>query len=262
MFCYRKLYADLVTDSGIVCVAYVAELELFGVRSVSAGYECYTPDGQRKVVRANGAAALEMAPDVISIRFPTIAGSFSYRLERTRAAFDEHRASARLAWQVLAASSVATARGICGVGEISGIGYSDRVELNAPPRALGLSELAWGRGHTENECFVFTELRFRDGSVFRHSLIDGASSDDFELLRPSDTQLTLALPHGAFTLETLRSLHSGSALDEARFPNRFERGLSRALSGRVQEMRALARVNTATGTQGLALHERVHFGAR
>lgn len=260
MFSYRKLYADLITDSGLVCVVYVAELELLGTRSSSAGYECYTPDGRRRVLRASGAVAVALEPRHITLSFDTQTGPFSYRLERTNDAFAQHRPSPRLGWQILTAMSPARATGVLDEGELLGFGYSDRVELGAPPRALGLSELAWGRGRTGSENFVFTEARFRDRSVFRRAVLNGASLDDFALAR-GERSLELALGASRFELEEERCLHAGNAVDEQRFPSALERSLSRVLSGNVHEMRALACVRGKNHESGLALHERVYFGA-
>jgi hypothetical protein len=261
VFRYRKLYGDLISESGVVCVVYVAELAVLGARSRSAGYECYAPDGSRRVVRAHGAATLELEPSRIAVRFDTVAGPFSYELQRDKVSFEPHRPSPHLGWQVLAATSPVRVTGVAGERELLGHGYSDRVELSAPPRALGLSELAWGRGQAGPDSFVFTEARFRDRRVFRHALVNGSSFTEFALERARDGSLELGVDAWRVRLEDQRCLHAGDAIDDARFPDAMERGVSRVLSGAIRERRALARVRGEKGEPGRALHERVHFGA-
>lgn len=261
VFRYRKLYGDLITDSGVVCVVYVAELCVLGARSASAGYECYAPDGSRRVVRARGAATLHVDPSRIGVRFDTLEGPFNYELRRGEVPFEPHRPSAHLGWQVLAAMSPVRVTGVAGDRGLSGLGYSDRVELSAPPRTLGLAELAWGRGQLGHDTFVFTEARFTDGRLFRRALVNGSSFTEFTLESDTDDSLRLGVGEWHFALDDQRCLHVGDAIDEARFPTRLERGLSHALSGAIRERRALARVRGAHGEAGRALHERVHFGA-
>ena len=262
MFHYRKLYGDLISESGVVCVVYVAELAVLGARSASAGYECYAPDGSRRVVRARGAATLELEPNRIAICFDTPTGPFSYELQRDQGAFEPHRPSPHLGWQVLAATSAVRVTGVAGQRELLGHGYSDRVELNAPPRALGLTELAWGRGQVGHDDFVFTEARFCDGHVFRRALVNSATYAEFTLESHDDDSLELGVGDRHFNLEDQRCLHAGDAIDAARFPGAIERGVSRLLSGAIRERRALARVRSLNGEHGRALHERVHFGVQ
>ncbi|HSU40653.1 MAG TPA: hypothetical protein VLJ38_13835, partial [Polyangiaceae bacterium] len=57
-YAFEKLYADLVTADGTVCIVYVAWTELFGVRRQTAGVELYTPDGRREVMHARAAVEL------------------------------------------------------------------------------------------------------------------------------------------------------------------------------------------------------------
>jgi hypothetical protein len=161
----------------------------------------------------------------------------------------------------LAAASPVRVRGVAGAHELLGHGYSDRVELSAPPRALALSELAWGRGQAGHDSFVFTEARFRDGRVFRRALVNGSSFTEFSLERAGEETLELAVDAWRVSLQDERCLHAGDAIDAGRFPSATERAVSRLLSGSIRERRALARVRGASGVPGHALHEHVHFGA-
>jgi len=263
MFRYRKLYADLVTDSGEVCIAYVACLELLGVASHSAGYEYYAPDGSRRVVRASSRAEVRHDARGLSIAFATPHGAFSYQLAADSAgrAGTRHEVSPALSWQVLLHARKARITGSSGISERSGAGYSDRVEMTAPPRTLGLAELAWGRGGRDGRGFVFTRAQFRDGRTFQSALVDGNESSALALNRLGTERLQLGSGPASFELRDERVIHEGPALDVARFPSRAERWLARALSGPMQEVRALARFVAADGSDGFALHERVQFGS-
>jgi hypothetical protein len=263
MFRYRKLYADLVSDAGEVCIAYVASLELFGMASHSAGYEYYAPDGSRHVVRGSSRAEVRRDARGLSIAFTTQHGPFSYQLSANTdaRATTRHEVSRALTWQVLSHASPARIAGIFGVSERSGAGYADQVEMTEPPRKLGLAELFWGRGGEGGRGFVFTRARFHDGRTFQSALVDGSESSALILSQLAAERFELRSGPASFQLQDERVIHAGPALDRARFPGRAERWLARALSGPMEEVRALARFVAADGSRGFALHERVQFGS-
>jgi hypothetical protein len=260
MFHYRKLYADLVTDSGLVCIAYVAELRVLGLLQRSAGYECYATDGSRTVVHARGAASVDLSAARLAIQFDTPSGAFSYELTRSGPAFDEHRLVPGLSWQVVSKVARASARGVQGFDELHGDGYSDCVQMWRPPRTLGLRSLSWGRGTAEGEPFVFTEARFRNGVTFQSAHVAGVNHESFALHTLGSSGLELHTDAASFRLEAQRVLHDGAALDALRFPRRAERGLVELLTGSVRERRALAQVTSSANERGVALYERVTFG--
>ncbi|MFZ5891192.1 MAG: hypothetical protein ACOY0T_09080 [Myxococcota bacterium] len=257
---YRKLYGDVVTASQVVCVTYVSELELFGLRSVSAGYELYSPTGQRSVVRATGPAEVYIDAGCVRIAFDTVYGRFAYELEAPLAApRANHQLLPDLDWQVLIAAGSARVHGLAQFPELSGEGYSDRVTMSRAPRNLELSELRWGRGRVGSDHFVFTQARFKHAKSFELAVING-SDHDWLRIAPQPQTLQIQIDSHCFTLQSERVIHAGSALDSARFPNAAERLLARALSGRIEERRVLAQVRNGGAHTGLALHEHVRFG--
>lgn len=261
MFRYRKLYVDLVTDQGAVCVGYVSWLGFLGYERCSAGFELYPSGGGRRVVRARGPVRVHRGDDHVGLSFGTIAGHFSLALQGTPA--QRHasplRLSGALTWQVLLTNARACAHDPGDGAELNGSGYADLVEMTTPPRSLGLTRIEWGRGHTANESFVFTQATFRNGAVFRSALRDGVPVSELALSGAGQTELQLLLPDGPIGLRNRRVLHSGSALDAARFPALPERILSRLCAGRVEETRWLAQATFPSGASALALHERVRL---
>jgi hypothetical protein len=263
MFRYRKLYADLVTDQGAVCVGYASWLSFLGYELCSAGFELYPPNnGERRVMRARGPVSVVHGDDQLRLSFVTDAGAFSVALHGAAAQCHATplRLSGALTWQVLLSNASARAQGLGDAPEMHGRGYADLVEMTRPPRSLGLSSVEWGRGHAADESFVFTRASFRDGRVFRSALRDGAQVTELDLTRAGKGDLDVLLPGGAISLHDQRVLHSGSALDAARFPARSERALARLCSGRIEETRWLAQATFPSGTSALALHERVLLG--
>jgi hypothetical protein len=260
MFRYRKLYVDLVTERGEVCVGYATWLKLAGYGMQSAGFERYTPQGERRVERAVGAARFERRDGSVRLALDTARGPFAIELIGARGTSSEPQSlTPHLSWQVLARG--AEARLTLARGEVLiGSGYADYVEMTRPPRALGLLQVEWGRGHAGADGFVFTRATFRDGKVFASALEVEKPCAEWRLSARRETGIDLQLPGGAVTLQNTRVLHEGSALDRARFPGACERLLARFLSGKVQETRWLARAEFASGSSAWALHERVLLG--
>ena len=260
MFRYRKLYADVVTQDGSVCVGYVSWLSFWGYELRSAGFEWYPSAGQRRVERAQGPAEVQHAGGEVRLRFTTMSGPFTLALQGAALEREAAPLTPHLTWRVLTTNARAAARGLGGTADVEGTGYADLVEMTRPPRALGLASIEWGRGHVADESFVFTQACFRDGRVFRSALSDGVPSNLLELQREGFADLDVRVGGSSITLQNQRVLHSGSALDAARFPVRAERVLARLCSGRVRETRWLARATFSSGASTLALHEKVLLG--
>lgn len=260
MFRYRKLYADLVSEDGEVCVVYATQLSLLGVELQSAGLERYTAQGERRVQRALGAARVDKLPGNVRIEFELPDGPLSLQLRGpSKLGSDPHFLTPALSWQVVAGS--AESRLQSGAGLLEGTGYADYVEMTRPPRALGLCSVEWGRGHAGGDSFVFTRATFRSGAVFETTLAAGQRCRSCGLERRQELGVDLRLPGGSVSLHNERVLHRGSALDPARFPGVGERLVARLCSGRVDETRWLARAAFPSGSRGWALHERVTLGA-
>lgn len=262
LFRYRKLYVDLVTAEGAVCVGYASSLQLLGRELQSAGYEWYPATGGRYVHRAVGPARIDWASGAVRLAFETRRGSFALELE-AKVASNAAAANLtpRLSWQVLTSKAEAAVRGLA-AGAARGTGYADCVEMTVPPRALGLTSLQWGRGHAQKtaESFVFTQAQFSDGRLFRSALHDDQISGPLELRSTEPAALEVRIAEARCNLSAVRVLHAGSALDAARFPSLAERTLARVCSGPVRETRWLAHATFPSGASGLALHERVLFG--
>ncbi|HEY6080502.1 MAG TPA: hypothetical protein VIW29_16930 [Polyangiaceae bacterium] len=264
MFRYRKLYTDVVTPSGSVCVGYASWLRCLGYELCSAGYEWYPAGGERRVVRARGKAQVDIGRGEVQLRFQTAGEAFSLtlRAQSEHVEADVQQLTKHLSWQVLLGHARGRAQGVGGEGELLGAGYADYVEMTRPPRALGLQSVEWGRGHVADESFVFTRARFADGRVFGSALSNGRVSDQLELVRSpkEDGDLLLRLAQGSVTLRGQRTLHAGSALDGQRFPGLAERAVARLCSGPVHERRWLAHASFPSGASSLALHEQVRLG--
>jgi len=259
MFRYRKLYVDLVSERGEVCVVYSTSLSIAGLELNSAGFERYTPEGERHVERALGVAEIEKGPGRLRLSFDTARGALSLNLRGAETSTYPQALTPHLSWQIVAGSGESRLAHADGV-VLSGSGYADYVEMTRPPRALGLRTVEWGRGHVGSEGFVFTRATFRDGSVFQSALDAGRQCGDWRLDRDSEKTL-VDLPSGAVELWNERLLHEGSALDRARFPALGERLVAQLCSGRVHERRWLARARFPSGASGWALHERVALGS-
>ena len=262
MFHYRKLYADVVTQAGSVCVGYASWLRLLGCELCSAGFEWYPQGGERRVLRALGPARVQRGAGEVSLQFRTSSGDFCLVLNGAGVTpqTEPHQLTDHLSWKVLTTNAQACARGPAGLEPVRGTGYADIVEMTRPPRALGLLSVEWGRGHAGEESFVFTQACFRGGRAFRSAVRDGASSSELRLEHSSQADLNVLIADARITLHNERVLHAGSALDCARFPARVERTLARLCSGRMRETRWLSRAIFPSGASALALHEKVLLG--
>ena len=247
-YTFEKLYADLVTDDGTVCIVYLTWTSLLGVRQGSAGYELYTPDGRREVGHA--IAAPSCPPDLDApewtVRFDLPDGPLELHHRVRRGGWVPDGLLPSLHWSVKAACSDAVLR--IGDRELRGRGYADWVELGRPPRSLGLARLDWGRAHVGDEVVVWNRVTRADGGAWTGALGVAASIDEAGL--PRDVEL-----------DGGRVLHEGPALDEARFPSPITRALASLLSPPMHETRWVSRARIAgLPGRGWAVHELVHFG--
>jgi hypothetical protein len=248
LFRFEKLYADLVSADGTVCVAYVTRLDMFDWHREWAGLEQYDPDGSRTVRHARGVVVSRSDRELrITLDLPS--GLFLLQQEIRSGSWQPSGPppSPHISWTVEVGRAHTRATWYEGgaARSLTGCGYADRVVLDRPPRALGLSTLSWGRAHLPRTTVVWNALTPREGPQWRRSMCwrdgeEGCESPDFSPL----------------PLRRERSLHEGPALDPSRFPSRGERWLTRLLAGDVVEHRELSRVDGG----GWALHERVTFG--
>ena len=286
-FRFRKLYADLVTDDGAVCVVYLAWLEAWSVRTAFAGVELYGPSGRREVLRAASPppnVAIEPRQGGLEIRLDLRGGPFvlAYSGSGSPWAPCGLGPAPGLHWRGVVPRADAVARwpGDPSRHCLRGTGYADWVELRRTPRRLDLSLVEWGRVHLPAETLVFTGVSLRRGGGWRRLLTWSGDAPtpreytNFRLRRLGNTtrpdvRFDLELPFAAregvrhLTLEPRRRIHRGPALDGARFPALSERLGTRLLVGRIRETRYLSRAVAQPGRGGApawALHEWVRFG--
>ncbi len=264
---FRKLYADLVTADGSVCIVYVVWSELLGLRHGSAGYELYTPDGRREVVHSRTVPSLP----------PTATNEWTLRLEVPGGAFELTQRAARdavptqlelpgLRWCVRMARCDAEARWLEGPRReaLRGVGYADWVELSKSPRALGLSRIDWGRAHVGARSVVWNRLQRAQGSDAMRVLISEREHEfvherfDLDAGRVATRVGVTVQPQ--LSLERSRVLHEGSPFDRQRLPSALLRIAARLLSSPMRETRCISRAVVAgSADSGWALHECVQF---
>jgi hypothetical protein len=280
-FKFRKLYADLVTDGGDVCVAYLAWLQIWRWRTAFAGLELYWADGRREVIRATRSPTEEdilHGKRAFEVRLELPEGPFVLSYEDVLPAWDPGHVvpSQALSWSVGVPRGEVVARWLHDSERpvLFGRGYTDWVEINRPPRRLGLRQLEWGRVHLPDVALVFNSVRFGSGPGWMRAAewSERAGTAEWHALR-LETQRNstrLSLPARRWgsgrcvIMEHHRTLHRGPALDAARFPRVLERLGTHALTGLTQETRWLSRVQApdyGSGATAWALHERVRFGS-
>ena len=265
-YAFEKLYADLVTSDGTVCIAYLAWTELFGARHASAGLELYTPDGRREVHHARAGVAL---PDLDArswqLRFELPSGPFELTHEACAGGWEPPGGQADLSWSVKSAAGRAEARflGEPGRGPLVGRGYADWVVLRRPTRQLGLGQVDWGRAHVGDETLIWNRIQTERGDAWTRVLSLGAVREEVtELHLEEHAEGVTVRAHGARAIELDRGrvLHEGPALDRERFPSPLVRGLVTLMSPKMTETRWVRRARRGA-EQGWAVHERVRFGS-
>jgi len=271
MFRFRKLYVDLVTADGTVCVAYLARLHVLGVRTTHAGVEIYGADGKREVIRARALShRLDAARGEIVLSLDVPGGPFVLTQGAVHGPWAPSGPSPcrGLSWRVLAARTAAHARWLGAEGrELHGLGYADWVEIERPTRLLRLSRLRWGRVHLPDATVVFNAVHLRSGESWQRSACWSAGgpieSTGLSMAFHAG-QLDLAWRGRRVRIEPVRTLHAGEPIDPSRFPGAIERLVSNAITGPAEEERCLGRarwLEESSAAHGWALHETVRFGA-
>jgi len=273
----EKTYADLVSDDGTVCIAYLVSVRWGPLAHRFAGVRICRPDGGRETHRARGG----------EYEGPTRVGDGRYviRIGTARAqielAYEARHPGWRppgetptpdLEWSLtVPRGSAVLVRGGASPLRLEGEGYVDRVQLTRPLRRPRLSRLEWGRIHLPRSTVVYTGLAMSDGGCWRRvarwDAGDGPPMEwrDFEIApdeagcrfesRPASEECSLRMWGG-------RRLHRGVAVDSAPDPGLLDRALSRALAGRLTEDRWLRRAGPAGSRdeEGWAIHETVGCG--
>ncbi|HTQ06188.1 MAG TPA: hypothetical protein VMI54_20140 [Polyangiaceae bacterium] len=264
-YAFEKLYADLVTSDGTVCIVYVAWTELFGVRRQSAGIELYTPEGRREVVHAREPVRVpELDAPEWCLRLELPSGPFEFRHRGQTGGWSPEGGRAAVSWCVKSASGRAEARfsETSGRAPLVGQGYADWVVLRQPTRKLGFERVEWGRAHVGKETLVWNRIRGERGDDWTRVLSLGAERREArELSLAEHDRGVTVVAHGAPPLELDRGrvLHAGPALDRERIPSSLARGVATLVSPKMTETRWVRRARRGDA-EGWALHERVYFG--
>jgi hypothetical protein len=256
-FRFEKLYADLVTPEGAVCIAYIAHLDAWGLASAHAGLEIYWPDGRREVVHGRpftDPKCLDYAR-AIELRFDVPGGPFvlRYRVIHGAWAPPGEPTADGLRWSVKVARAEAEGRWMNDPARpvLRGTGYADWVEIDRPLRAIGLRRVRWGRVHFPDSTLVFDAVDLRGGRTWQRAA-----------RWSSDTAVDVPCPP-PLDFHPVRALHVGDAIDAARFPRTLDRAVSIAMTGAAVEERRLDRArdhDSTGGGEAWALHEEVRFG--
>ncbi len=273
-FEFRKVYLDLITDQGQVCVLYLSWVRFFQRWHAQASVEIYEPGGKRTIVHALSAPQPvdpERGLDQLPVALTIPGGTLELEVKPVHEAWTPAVASPvpELNWSVgaLRTSTCITLTTDQGVRKFRGEGYIDFVTLTRPTRKLGLRSLRWGRAHMFERSLCFTALELQDG---RHWFVGVTQMHG----RPARSygNLSVKLEDGCGQVrfgtggQVLRFdkptvLHAGSAFDAERIPSPLHRQVCLLVGGPHEERRWLcqARVDGSHGT-GHALHEVVWFG--
>jgi len=261
-FRIEKVYADLVTPDGTVCVVYLASLRYGRASHPYAGAQLFRPDGTRECVRgraSDGQWLRRPSAEDVEIRLDTDSGPLvlRYRVEAGDWQPPGECPRAGLDWSVVMARGEGTLAWPGGSHSFEGSGYVDRVTMDRAPRRFGIGQLDWGRIHMSDSTTVYTRIEFRDRSRW-----------GWTVRWPRGGQGPVAepqLPSGDLRLHCVRRLHSGPATQAAPDPKYRERLVSRLLLGPAIDDRRLSRATTPEAAQpdsGWAVHETVRRRGR
>jgi hypothetical protein len=263
-FSFRKVYADLVADSGEVVVLYLNELVVAGIATRRASLERYAPDGRRTLIHGTVPPRVDAGTALGDLVVQH--GDQVWRLEVAV----EHGGwtpstpcpAKPLHWQVLAARTRArlTGQGLVPVGSgpagsagtLEGLGYVDWVELHRPTRLLHLHTLQWGRFHLPDATLIVEDLTLGDGQRWQIA----AEVRPYEVIEHfPDADLG---PDGVVRIDdrtlVLQGdlLHHGDAFDPERVPRWLDRQVCHLASPAWESRwRGTARWSQQTGQGGV-----------
>jgi hypothetical protein len=265
MYDFRKIYADVVTPDGTVCIVYQTWVRLVRAWHARAGFELHRPDGTRTIHHGRGVPE-PPEPDAPAASLPMWiridGGTFELSVEEEHGGFEPAPACDGLAWSVKLGAGRMRARGP-GL-DLEGRGYVDLVRLTRVTRALRMRELSWGRAHAGDATFVWTALDFAGGRRWRAGARwDGGAratgSLDVAIDARGEGSVTIA--DRALVLDRGRVLHDGDAFDRERIPSTLDRIVTRAIGGPTHQVRWHGQaLDRSTGLSGDAIYERVRFG--
>lgn len=273
-FEFRKVYLDLITEQGEVCVLYLSWVRFFQRWHAQASLEIYEPGGERTVVHALDTPPLvdpERGLDQLPVALTIPGGKLELEVRTIHDAWAPAVPSPvpELKWSIgaLRTHTTIALNTDTGVRTYRGDGYLDFVTLTRATRRLGLRSLRWGRAHMFECSLAFTALDLQDGRRWFVGVtqLHGRPARSYGNLNVelSDGAGMVRFGTGGqiLRMENPALLHAGSAFDPVRIPNLLHRQVCLAVGGPHHEQRwhCEARVDASHGT-GRALHEIVWFG--
>jgi hypothetical protein len=271
MYAFEKLYMDLVTDDGTVCIVYLTWTEVMGMRQATAGYELYTPDGRREVVHARRPAELpDLQASEWRLELDVPGGPVEVRHTARSDGWTPATSFPSVAWSVKTARADVEMRwlGDAGRPTLRGHGYADWVSLHKITRRLGMRRVDWGRAHVGDQTVVWNRIHPMAGEAWTRALVvrgtQRTECEAIELAAGGDAVAVTGADGVArkVLLGAGRVIHDGPALDKERLPSAVARNLAKLVSPPIDETRWVrrARMDGEAG-EGWALLEHVRFGS-
>ena len=278
-FSIRKLYVDVVDETGTVWVFYFVNLCFGWFCQRLAGVERYPRIGPPSFGRVQQTPLWPTAPrenEQLDFRMQLAEGPVEFSAVSTLPPWipSRTRLSLPIQWHVVAPRLDVKLRHPGAETPVTGVGYADLLELRGLPRALRLRHLRWGRAHTSQGGFIFTSVVPQHGSSWQRAVawngtMPRAEWEQFSIeerfdgmvLRPSDRGQHL---EPRFFLGKERVLRQGASVDAGRFPHAIERFVYRSMMGRAIESRWCGAARLWPEERTIfdsAIHESVDFGA-
>jgi hypothetical protein len=268
----EKVYADLATTDGTLCIAYVETARWRWARHAYAGAEIFRPDGSRETRRATGDPRdwlVAEASNSLEIRFPCETGQFRLRYEPLLDGWQpDQRPAQGLEWSMLTPRAVGR---LWWPGEqecrFQGEGYVDRVRITRTLRRIRLTELEWGRVHLSESTLVYSRVLLGTRETWQRAVWwphPNAAPRVWHGFRitPEEGRLHFRTEpecvQAALILTLSRQLHSGPAIEMAPDPRVRDRAVMWLLAGPLVEDRWLSLGQCASGANpptGWAVHE-------
>jgi hypothetical protein len=138
---FDKLYLDVVTDDGTVCIVYLTWTEVLGLRSATAGFELYPPNGSREVVHARRAPAPpDLAAPEWRVELDVPGGPLEVRHTARSEGWTPAGGFPAVDWSVKTARAEVEARWLGDPSRpvLRGRGYADWVSLRKITRRLNM----------------------------------------------------------------------------------------------------------------------------
>jgi hypothetical protein len=273
---FRKVYVDLITEAGEVCVVYLSFVRFFQKWHAQASCEIYDRRGQRTILHATDAPPLidtARGLDQLPVALLIPGGKIELEVRPIHEAWDPVAPCPvpELEWRVgalRASTTVTITTEKEGARTLRGEGYVDFVRITKATRKLGLRSLRWGRAHMFERSLAYTAVDFADDrrwyvGVTRLHGRDARAYGNLTLeLEGGEGMIRFGTGGQVLRMKKPRVLHRGSPFDPERVPSALNRHVCNFVSGPMHECRWFAEATVdASHGRGRALHEIVWFGA-